>query len=463
MVIKAGDDEKTKLYHRRKDGSLIAVEINTSRVTFGTEELMLAIVRDISERRQSENERQRLQDQLNQARKMESVGRLAGGVAHDFNNMLGIIIGHAELAMMQVPPASSLYNDLAKIQKAAQRSANLTSQLLAFALKQAVSPKVLDLNHIIANILRMLRRLIGEDIEMVWRPGSDLWPIKIDPAQIDQILVNLCVNARDAISGGGKIIIETLNVEIDEAYCDKHAGCKPGNYAMLALSDDGCGMDSQMLDNLFEPFFTTNEFGKETGLGLATVYGIIKQNEGYINVYSEPGQGTSFKIYLPKSLEDLPAQPLKPDVTIEKGTETILLVEDETAIRQLTGTVIGQCGYTVITASSPAEALATTEKGSSPIDLLITDVVMPGMNGKQLKEQIENTYRISKHCSCPAIRRRPWPTAESLPKMSIFCKSLLLRAPSPAKFAMFLTRHSGSSRQDEHDLNSANDRNTVFS
>ncbi len=241
-----------------------------------------------------------LESQLRQAQKMESVGRLAGGVAHDFNNMLGVIIGHTELALEQMDPAQPLFTSMQEIRKAALRSADLTRQLLAFARKQTVAPKVLDLNETVEGMLKMLRRLIGEDIDLVWLPDSDLWPVKMDPSQIDQILANLCVNARDAIEGVGKITIETHKVTFDEAYCADHSGFIPGDFVMLAVSDDGQGMDKETLDKIFEPFFTTKGIGKGTGLGLATVYGIVKQNNGFINVYSEPGQGTTFKIYLPR-------------------------------------------------------------------------------------------------------------------------------------------------------------------
>ena len=246
---------------------------------------------DISDRKQAE-------EQLRQAQKMESVGRLAGGVAHDFNNMLGVILGHAEMIMEQMDPSGPFFNNLQEIHTAAQRSADLTRQLLAFARKQTISPKVLDLNKIVESMLMMLRRLIGEDIDLAWLPGKKLWRINIDPSQIDQILANLCVNARDAISDTGKLTIETGTIVFDEIYCAQHQGFKPGEYVLLAVSDNGCGMDTDTQNNIFEPFFTTKELGKGTGLGLATVYGIVKQNNGFINVYSESDQGTTFKIFL---------------------------------------------------------------------------------------------------------------------------------------------------------------------
>jgi two-component system, cell cycle sensor histidine kinase and response regulator CckA len=247
------------------------------------------------------SDRAALEDQLLQAQKMESIGRLAGGVAHDFNNMLGVILGYSEMLLEQVPAGQPMYKAVHGIQQAAQRSAALTRQLLAFARKQTVAPKVLDLNETVAGMLTMLRRLIGEDIDLAWLPGDDLGPIMMDPSQIDQILANLCVNARDAIGGNtGKVTIETANAVFDQAYCAVHAGYVPGNYVLVAVSDDGCGMDPETYSHLFEPFFTTKEMGKGTGLGLAMVYGIIRQNNGFINVYSEPGQGTTFKMYLPR-------------------------------------------------------------------------------------------------------------------------------------------------------------------
>jgi two-component system cell cycle sensor histidine kinase/response regulator CckA len=257
---------------------------------------------DITEREQAVAEKDKLEAQLQQAQKMESVGRLAGGVAHDFNNMLGVILGHVEMAMENMDPAEApLRGNLEEIRKAAERSANLTRQLLAFARKQTVAPKVLDLNETVASMLKMLRRLVGEDIvNLVWLPGAELCPVKVDPSQIDQILANLCVNARDAIGGVGKLTIETANSTFDDDYCATHAEAVPGEYVKLAVTDDGCGMDKATQERIFEPFFTTKGVGKGTGLGLATVYGIVKQNNGFINVTSEPDKGTTFEICLPR-------------------------------------------------------------------------------------------------------------------------------------------------------------------
>ena len=260
----------------------------------------IEVIKDITELKKSEKANIQLQEQLVQAQKIESVGRLAGGVAHDFNNMLGVILGHAELAQQQLDKTQPLFYSLEEIHKAAQRSADITRQLLAFARKQTIAPQIIDLNESVAGMLTMLRRLIGEDIDLAWLPGKSLGSVNMDPSQLDQILANLFVNARDAIVDTGKVTIETDNVAFDEAYCRVHAGFIPGEYVMLAVSDNGCGMDMETMSHLFEPFFTTKEMDKGTGLGLAMIYGIVKQNNGFINVYSEPGQGTTFKIYLPR-------------------------------------------------------------------------------------------------------------------------------------------------------------------
>jgi len=375
--------------HIRKDGSVIEVEITSHVLLFDERRTELVLVNDITERRQVEAEREKLQAQLLQAQKMESVGRLAGGVAHDFNNMLGVILGRAEMMFMGIKPGDPHFTDLQEIYKAAQRSADLTRQLLAFARKQTIAPRVLDLNDTVEGILKMLRRLIGEDIDLVWKPDTFLWPVRVDPAQVDQVLANLCVNARDAIFGTGKVTIETNNVFFDQAYCASHAEAKPGQYVMLAVSDDGCGMDKETLGNLFEPFFTTKEVGEGTGLGLAMIYGIVKQNNGFINVYSEPGQGTTFKLYLPRTREADEAIGEPVAKTIETGSETVLLVEDEESILRLGTAVLEKFGYNVLAACTPGEAISMAEQSEGMIHLLVTDVVMPEMNGKELKARIE--------------------------------------------------------------------------
>ena len=348
---------------------------------------------DDTQRIISEKERENLQNQLHQAQKMEAVGRLAGGVAHDFNNMLGVILGHTELAFLQADENHDLYSDLKEIQTAAKRSADITKQLLAFARKQTISPKKIDLNDTLETMLNMLRRLIGEDIDLVWRPSAHLWPVKMDPSQIDQILVNLCVNARDAIAGVGKLTIETGRKSFDEEYCNEHPGFIPGDFVLLAVSDNGCGMDKDTLDNLFEPFFTTKDVGKGTGLGLATLYGIVKQNNGFINVYSEPGQGTTFRIYLPRHIAEKDSFRTVPEKKAAAGgSETILLVEDEPTILRMTRMMLECKGYTVISAATPAEAIEKAKNHAGDINLLMTDVVMPEMNGRDLAGKITDLY-----------------------------------------------------------------------
>jgi two-component system, cell cycle sensor histidine kinase and response regulator CckA len=350
---------------------------------------IFGISRDITERRRAEEERAKLQEQLLQAQKMESIGRLAGGVAHDFNNMLSVIIGHTELALMKIDPSDRLYSNLEEINKAANRSAALTQQLLGFARRQIAVPKVLDLNDTVSGMLRMLRRLLGEDIELAWIPGADLWPVRIDPAQVDQILANLSVNSRDAIAGVGRITIETENVTVDDAYGELNKGYIPGMYVLLTFSDNGHGMSREVLGHLFEPFFTTKAVGEGTGLGLATVYGIIKQNEGFINVYSETGMGTTFRIYLPRFHGDIVEAPAAEEKEAPRSRgETLLMVEDETAIICVGKTILEELGYKVLTANGPGEALSLAESCRGEISLLLTDVVMPEMNGRELAERL---------------------------------------------------------------------------
>jgi PAS domain S-box-containing protein len=348
---------------------------------------------DITERKRADAEREKLEAQLRQAQKMESVGRLAGGVAHDFNNMLGVILGHAEMALEQVDPAHPLRDNLEEIRRAAKHSADLTRKLLGFGRKQTIAPQVLNLNETVAGMLKMLQRLIGEDIDLVWRPSPELWLIHVDPSQVDQILANLCVNARDAIAGNGRMVIETDNRALDADYCATHVGAVPGEYVLLAVSDNGCGMDKATLSHLFEPFFTTKEVGKGTGLGLATVYGIVKQNNGVIDVYSEPKRGTTFKIYLPRhSVQSEPACAVKATAAALRGSETILLVEDEPTTMKMTRMMLGRQGYTVISAETPHEAMRLAKAHADKIHLLITDVVMPEMNGWDLARHLLALY-----------------------------------------------------------------------
>lgn len=339
--------------------------------------------------KESEDENVRLQASLQQSQKLESIGRLAGGVAHDFNNMLGVILGRVEMALEYVEPDQPIYKDLAEIRMAAERSADLTQQLLAFARRQVIAPKVVDLNEIVEEILKMLRRLIGECIHLVWKPGSDLWPVKVDSTQINQILANLCVNAMDAINGVGQITIQTENMSMGEEYRSTFESFIPGDYVCLSVIDTGSGMDDETLRQIFEPFFTTKDIGKGTGLGLATVYGAVKQNGGFIHVTSKPGQGTVFEIILPRNRDEIEHEiPVLPDDSSLCGNETILLVEDEPAILAITQTLLERQGYQVLTAGTPDEAIRLSRDSSHKIQLLITDVIMPGMNGQDLVKNI---------------------------------------------------------------------------
>ena len=382
---------RSEAIHPAQDGSLHFIDFTLKPVMDETGRVMLLIPegRDITERKQAEESQLHLHEQLIQAQKMESIGRLAGGVAHDFNNMLSVIMGNAELAMTDMDRAQPPYNYLEEIRKAGERAANLTRQLLAFARKQTAVPKVLDLNETVEGMLKMLRRLIGEDIDLAWLPGAGLWPVKVDPSQVDQILANLCVNARDAIAGVGKLTIETANAAFDEACGTGHAGFPSGEFVLLAISDNGCGLAKETLEHIFEPFFTTKEMGHGTGLGLATVYGIVKQNNGFINVYSEPGTGTTFKIYLPRqSGQALEAETATP-AAIPKGQgETVLLVEDEPTILELTQKILKMQGYNTLTANTPDKAIRLAEEYPGVIHLLMTDVVMPKMNGRDLAKRL---------------------------------------------------------------------------
>lgn len=334
-------------------------------------------------------ESEMLQQQLLQAQKMESVGELAGGLAHDFNNMLGVILGNTELALEQVDKGQSIHAELLEIRKAARRSADLTQQLLAFARQQPIDPTILDLNAAVASMATMLQRLIGSNIELNWQPGSGIWPIRMDPSQIDQILANLCINTQDAIEDVGTVTIETSNKNISAADCAMQPGFKTGEYVLLTVTDDGRGMDQATLDRIYEPFFTTKEMGRGTGLGLAMVYGIVKQNDGFINVHSVMGQGTTFEIYLPRHTVEVAQPQLKnPAITATGGNETILVVEDEAAILKLTATMLRRLGYDVLTAATPRAAIHLVDSHRGEIHLLLTDVIMPGMNGHDLAERL---------------------------------------------------------------------------
>jgi len=349
---------------------------------------------DISNQKQVEKKMKEMQAQLIQSQKMEAVGTLAGGVAHDFNNLLTVIIGNAELALMDVIKDESLRKEIEEIKKAGERAASLTRQLLAFSRKQIVQPKILDINKLLTDIEKMLGRLIGDNIELLTILDPALWRVEIDPGQIDQIIINMVVNARDAMPKGGKLTIETANVELDDSYFrDRGVESTHGPYVMLVVSDTGSGMDKKTLEHIFEPFFTTKEVGKGTGLGMSTVYGIIKQNNGFIWVYSEPGQGSTFKVYLPKikgaaEPEGKEQSPVDDPI----GSGTVLIVEDDNGLRKLAQEVLQNYGYRLLVAENGEDALRVSKEHNGPIHLLLTDVIMPKMGGKKLAERLQPLY-----------------------------------------------------------------------
>jgi PAS domain S-box-containing protein len=368
----------------RNNGVEITILLSGNRLEISGNSFILIAFQEITEQKL-------LQSQLQQSQKMEAVGRLAGGVAHDFNNMLGVILGYAELTLMTMVPSNPVYSNICEISSAAARSADLTRQLLAFARKQTITPRVIDLNETVSGTLKMLKRLIGEDIDLIWRPAPALWPVKADPSQVDQMLANLCVNSRDAIAEFGKMTIETENRVFGESYCSHNLGFIPGEYVRLSVSDDGIGMDKETVTHIFEPFYTTKELGKGTGLGLATVYGIVKQNSGFINVYSEPGQGTTFTIYLPRHIgESMDALNKVTSEQVPCGSETILLVEDEPSILKTTALMLEGQGYRVLTAGTAAEAIQLFKEQIGKVQMLMSDVVMPDMNGRDLAKELRS-------------------------------------------------------------------------
>lgn len=372
-----------ELFGLRKDGSEVPVEIGLSAFQANGDEVILGFIRDVSERKL-------LELQLSQSQKMEAIGRLAGGVAHDFNNHLGVIIGYSELLLDRLPPGDPLRKSATMIKEAGQRSASLTRQLLAFSRRQVFEPKVLDLNAVVSELDNMLRPIIGEDVELVTLLDPPLGKLRADPAQMDQIIMNLAVNARDAMPHGGRLTLQTSNADLDKAYASKHATVEPGHYVMLAVSDNGTGMDKQTQEQIFEPFFTTKEKGRGTGLGLSMVYGIVKQSGGYIWVYSEPGKGTTFKIYLPRVDEVIAeASTGRASPPVDAGQETVLLVEDEGMLRELAFEILRESGYTVLAAGTGEEAVEISSKHQGPIHLLMTDAVMPGISGRALAHSIE--------------------------------------------------------------------------
>ena len=391
-TILKGEIWHGELINRRKDGSLYSEQMSIAPVRSAGGEVTYFIAT-----KQDVTEHKKLEQQLIQAQKMEAVGRLAGGVAHDFNNLLTIINGYAQLLIEPISPQDPRRGHLKEILTAGERAASLTRQLLAFSRRQVLEPRVLNLNSVLADVAKMLRRLIGEDVELVATLKPDLGRVKVDPGQIEQVIMNLAVNARDAMPQGGKLFVETSNVEIDANYARSHSPMMPGKYVMVAVSDTGCGMDLETQAHLFEPFFTTKEKGHGTGLGLATVYGIVKQSGGFIWVYSVPGRGSTFKIYLPVVEEALPtAEPAEVPAELAKGSETVLVVEDEGGVRSLVCEALASHGYKVLEAAGAASALEISEKYTEPIHLLLTDVVMPQTGGKELAKGFSTLHPETK-------------------------------------------------------------------
>jgi len=389
-VHASGDDAAGRYQglckHRKKDGKIFEVEMISHQLDYAGRRVRLIVAQDISERHL-------LEQQLRQATKMEAVGRLAGGVAHDFNNLLMVIKGHTELLMNALPSEDGMSRKILQIDRAADRATALTKQLLAFSRMQVLQPRVMNLNGVVEDMGKLLPRLIGEDIELGISTAPDLGMIRADASQMEQIIMNLAVNARDAMPTGGRLFIETSNAELDQTYNNTHPIVQPGRYVLLAVSDTGIGMDAETLAHIFEPFFTTKEPGKGTGLGLATVYGVVKQSGGFIWVYSEVGKGTSFKIYLPRvdQPEDKCGGPI-PFAETPRGTETILLAEDEQDVREVAREFLESGGYTVIEAHNGAEALRLAKEHTATIDLLVTDMVMPGMTGKELARRLQHQH-----------------------------------------------------------------------
>ena len=386
---------ETSFYH--KNGEEIPCEVSGKIILndAGNPIYLQGTTRNITKRKKAEKEKLKLEAQLHLAQKMEAIGKLAGGIAHDFNNILTVIMGNAGLALTEVVKNDTLWQEIEEIRKAGERAVSLTRQLLAFSRKQIVQPKILDINELLTDIKKMLGRLIGEDIEMLTIPAPALWLVEIDPGQMEQVIINLAINAKDAMLQGGKLTIETANADLNKNYFREHGieVEKSGHYVILAVSDTGCGMDKKTQDHIFEPFFTTKKVGKGTGLGLATVYGIIKQNNGFVWVYSEPGQGSTFKVYLPQVKKDAdPEEKEQTPVPELDGSETVLIVEDDDLLRNLAQNTLQSYGYRILNAENGEAALRVCQEYDGQIDLMITDVVMPKMGGRKAAKWLQPLY-----------------------------------------------------------------------
>ncbi len=380
--VRSGQQLHFEFRHRRADGSIRDVEVYSGAVPFGEKGLLYSVIHDITERRL-------LEEQLRVAQKMESVGRLAGGVAHDFNNMLAAIMGFTELAMVKAQGMPEVEEPLREVEKAAMRSADLTRQLLAFARRQPAKPESLDVNEAVRGMLKILKRLLGEEVSLEWMPGDSVGMVRMDPSQLDQILANLCVNARDAIAGSGSVTVSTQGVNLDADYVRQNSGALPGSFVCLSVEDSGAGIPAELLSEIFEPFFTTKEVGKGTGLGLSTVYGVVKQNGGFIDVSSQLGKGTRFSIFLPMHEPDNESRRASVVVPAGNGgSETVLIVDDEPSVLGVVARTLEQCGYSILAARTPSQAIEMARSHPGTIHLLLTDVVLPEMNGPGLAREI---------------------------------------------------------------------------
>ena len=425
----------------RKDGSEVPVEVSAKVVSREGAGVIHAFVRDLTERKKALEDQRKLQEQLQEAQKMEAVGRLAGGIAHDFNNLLTVINGYSEMGLEQVASGEPLHADLTEIKRATRRAATLTAQLLAFSRRQILQPRIVDLGTLVAGMMEMIERLLGEDIQVRAPRAPDSWGIRADPGRIEQVVMNLAVNSRDAMPQGGVLSIETTNLSISEDFPREHPEVPRGEYVCLSVIDTGIGMDQATMERIFEPFFTTKEKGKGTGLGLATVYGIVKQSNGFISCDSKPGTGTAFRMFFPRAAEGLEEAAQiheRPTVSL-RGAETILLVEDDEAVRRISLSILESGGYTVMAAAGGVEALRKLSGSSRIPDLLVTDVVMPGMDGKEVARRSNRDSPARGFSLCPAMRKAWSFTTGCWKKESSSSKSPLTAQTSFEKCGSFWT------------------------